>query len=267
MATWAPIVFWILLVPLIVTLFVVYLRSKKLYRLTTIATVFTYAMFVMYWIDAYRLSRNAIIGLLALSSLLMIGWGYLIHKEKKQKPSRKNAIRAAVSIVLILVIIGLTATNIGITVEESTVPSVAKTKVLQYSAPEDRMMRPRSIEPIPLHTITVTNNFFPRQYELPRSAACLISGTERMELPIKWRAAEDRGDLSFGRQDYLELGYGEKSATLVLDARPFLPKGEKAVYDHILLVLEAGDTDDGRYISCWELTPEQISSGRRIPLV
>lgn len=80
MATWAPIVFWILLVPLLIVLLIVYLKSKQLYRLVYIISVFTYAMTIMYWIDAYQLGRNAIVGLLLVSSLLMIYLGYRMKK-------------------------------------------------------------------------------------------------------------------------------------------------------------------------------------------
>jgi len=83
MATWAPVVFWILLVPLLIIMLIVYLRSKRLYRLLYITSVFTYAMTIMYFIDAYSLGRNAIIGLLLLSSLLMIYLGYWMRKQRK----------------------------------------------------------------------------------------------------------------------------------------------------------------------------------------
>ena len=85
MATWAPVVFWVLLIPLIIVLLIVYLRSKRLYRLLYIASVFTYAMTIMYWIDVYQLGRNSIIGLLVLSSLLMILIGRLFHKKNEKR--------------------------------------------------------------------------------------------------------------------------------------------------------------------------------------
>jgi len=88
---WAQVVFWVLLVPLIILLFVVYIKSRKLYRLLYIVSVFSYAMTIMYSIDAYQLGRNAIIGLLALSSVLMIYVGYWFHKHQiMAKPARKK---------------------------------------------------------------------------------------------------------------------------------------------------------------------------------
>lgn len=81
MATWAPVVFWVLLVPLLIVMLIVYLRSKKLHRLLYITAVFSYAMTIMYWIDAYQLGRNAIIGLLVASSILMIFLGYRMRNR------------------------------------------------------------------------------------------------------------------------------------------------------------------------------------------
>ena len=79
--TWVWPVFLVLLIPLLIILFVVYLKGKKLYRLCYISSVFTYAMWVMYLIDAYDLRRNAIILILAFSSLLMIGLGVWMRKK------------------------------------------------------------------------------------------------------------------------------------------------------------------------------------------
>jgi len=84
MATWAIGVFAGLLIPLIIILLIVYLKSKEFYRLLYIVSVFTYAMTIMYWIDVYHLSRNSIIGLLLLSSVLMILIGRIFRKVKEK---------------------------------------------------------------------------------------------------------------------------------------------------------------------------------------
>ncbi len=78
---WVWPVFLILLIPLIIVLFVVYFKGKKLYRLCYISSVFTYAMWIMYLIDAFDLGRNSIILLLAFSSLLMIGLGVWMRRK------------------------------------------------------------------------------------------------------------------------------------------------------------------------------------------
>jgi hypothetical protein len=86
---WAQVVFWALLVPLLVVLLVVYIRSRTLYRLLYILSVFTYAMTVMYAIDAFDLGRNAIIGLLALSAVLMLYVGWWFHRRLGALPGRR----------------------------------------------------------------------------------------------------------------------------------------------------------------------------------
>ncbi|PIN75479.1 hypothetical protein COV18_02910 [Candidatus Woesearchaeota archaeon CG10_big_fil_rev_8_21_14_0_10_37_12] len=81
------IVFWILLVPLAITLLVMYIRSKKLYRLFYLLSIFTYAMLILYVIDSYELGANAIILLLVISAILMILIGY--YKFRTVKKTRR----------------------------------------------------------------------------------------------------------------------------------------------------------------------------------
>jgi len=85
---WAQVVFWVLVIPLLIVLFIVYIKSKQLYRLMYILSVFTYSMAIMYSIDAYDLGRNAILGLLAFSAALMMLIGYHFHEIKKDKNTR-----------------------------------------------------------------------------------------------------------------------------------------------------------------------------------
>ena len=73
---WVEVVFWALLIPLVALLFVVYLRSKQLFRVSYMLSIFTYSMLIMYSIDAYDLGRNAILGLLFFSTILMMLVGY-----------------------------------------------------------------------------------------------------------------------------------------------------------------------------------------------
>ena len=87
---WAQVVFWVLLVPLLIVLLVIYVKSRRLYRLFYILSVFTYAMTVMYAIDAYQLGRNAIIGLLALSSVVMMYVGYSMRGRENPVQHRRR---------------------------------------------------------------------------------------------------------------------------------------------------------------------------------
>jgi len=86
---WSLVVFWVLIVPLIIVMAIVYATGRKLYRLLYILSVFTYAMTIMYAIDAFDLSKNAIIILLAISSLLMILLGLKFRKKKIKRGKRK----------------------------------------------------------------------------------------------------------------------------------------------------------------------------------
>ena len=86
---WVEIVFWLLIVPLLIFLLVVYVKSKKLYRVSYILSVFTYSMTVMYAIDAYDLGRNAILGLLALSAAIMMALGYHFHTPEPRRKRKK----------------------------------------------------------------------------------------------------------------------------------------------------------------------------------
>ncbi len=79
---WVWPVFLVLLIPLLIVLFIVYFRGKKLYRLCYISSVFTYSMWIMYLIDAFDLGKNSIILLLAVSSALLIGLGAWMRKKK-----------------------------------------------------------------------------------------------------------------------------------------------------------------------------------------
>ena len=82
---WSVVVFWILIVPLIILMAIVYGTGRKLYRLRYILSVFTYAMTVMYAIDAFELGKNAIISLLAFSSLIMILLGLKFRRKKRKR--------------------------------------------------------------------------------------------------------------------------------------------------------------------------------------
>jgi hypothetical protein len=68
---------------------IVYATGKKLYRLLYILSVFTYAMTIMYAIDSFTLGKNAIILLLALSSVLMILLGLKFRTKKIKRRTKK----------------------------------------------------------------------------------------------------------------------------------------------------------------------------------
>ena len=85
---WVEVVFWLLVIPLLILLMVLYAKGKRLYKVMYVLSVFTYSMLIMYTIDAYDLNRDWILGLLAFSALLMMLVGYHFHKGP-QKRKRK----------------------------------------------------------------------------------------------------------------------------------------------------------------------------------
>src|SRR5574342_444124 len=147
-------------------------RSKKVSRLVFILSVFTYAMTVMYWIDAYRLGRNAIVALLVASSLLMIYLGWRMHKEKvKKTKSKKNVILSALCIAIIAIIVAISAAPFGWRVSGTAVQSVRLSDI-QPLLEEGQPSYPTSF---PIYTMTIKNNFIPRQFELPQASVCLYN--------------------------------------------------------------------------------------------
>jgi len=276
-STWAPMVFWVLLVPLLIVMLVVYLRSKKFYRLVYILSVFSYAMLVMYWIDAYRLGRNAVVGLLVASSLLMILIGYMMHKHVAEKIGGKNVKMAAICMIIITIIVTLSAAPIGWTITKNAVASVRLSevyRVLQEGQP-DYGPGPG----VPSYTITVTNSFIPRQYELPQANACLYNSGLRAatDLPVQWDVAEKPSD--FGPHlNTVELG--KETRTVTLKAMPYIrwkaPPGvprpaepaqkeqELEVYDQLLLFLQEGRVSE--YVGCYNLQPEHFARAIKISI-
>ena len=114
MSGWWVGVFWALLIPLVIVLGIVYGTTRKLYRLVQVLAVFTYIIFVSYTIDAFNLNRDWILGLLALSTALLIGAGYYVAKQnarpeagfaKGAKKARKAKRSSPVWILLLLAII------------------------------------------------------------------------------------------------------------------------------------------------------------------
>ncbi|MBI5872227.1 hypothetical protein HZB88_04045 [archaeon] len=83
---WYIATFFVLLLPLLIVLGIVYAAMKKLYPLMWILAVFTYINTVTYSIGAYNLGENGILALLSFSAILMIGFGmYIAYLRKKGK--------------------------------------------------------------------------------------------------------------------------------------------------------------------------------------
>ena len=260
---------------------IVYLKSKKFYRLVYITSVFTYAMTVMYWIDAYQLGRNAIVGLLVASSLLMLFVGWRLHKspdkKKSKKPTGHHGTLAIISLVLIGILVGLSAVPYGWTVDKSSVSSVKLDQVMTvYQEGQAEYNKP----PVPVYTITVTNTFIPRQYELPNAQACLYN-TEKQAgqwIGASWDYESMRSEFA-PSLDTLEVGKGSKTAVLRVNNQPYyetrpvkvpMPSPsamvqETPVYDQLLLFL--GPQTSYEYVECTALKQSDFSRAIKIPII
>lgn len=280
MATWAPVVFWALLVPLLIVMLIVYLRSKRFYRLVYILAVFTYAMMIMYWIDAYKLGRNAIIALLAASSLVMILIGYLMHKKAavKKKVKTKSWQLAVGCVAVIAVIVALSSSNIGWSIQEKAVESIALKDILTIREADQPDYGPGPS--IPVYTITIANTFIPRQYELPYATACLYNSKLKAanSATVIWypQSYSDFGPAA----NTVEVFSGSKTATLKLTptirykekpmpARPEMAKNETEVYDQLLLFLgekTGARVFDYAFQDCYNLQANDFATAVKIPI-
>src|SRR5574342_365522 len=268
-STWAPIVFWVLLIPLLIIMLIVYLRSKKFSRLVFILSVFTYAMTVMYWIDAYRLGRNAIVALLVASSLLMIYLGWRMHKEKiKKTKSKKNVILSALCIAIIAIIVAISAAPFGWSVSGTAVQSVRLSDI-QPLLEEGQPSYPTSF---PIYTMTIKNNFIPRQFELPQASACLYN-TEMKSASnanVMWDVGQESTDFGLFGQ-VVEVGSGTKTANLKISSSPYYRpapdmtkpiKFEPQVWDTLYLFLNTDRTY--QYVDCYNFDSVDKSKAIRI---
>jgi len=274
MTTWAPIVFWMLLIPLLIIMLITYLRSKQFSRLLYILAVFTYTMLIMYWIDAFSLGRNAIIGLLVLSSVLMMLMGHAIHKRLTIKKATSIRI-AASSMILIAVLVLLSALPLGWDVQGQAVSSVQLSQILNVQT--DTAYQPPTV---PIYTVTVTSNFIPRQYELPRANACLYNSQLKAAqyLSVDWNVKQHTKEFGPGIKS-LEVFNGQKAATLYaypaqrwkerlrvpegppLAERPLITGQQQVeVYDQLLLFL------DEDYPDCFNLQPEDFQEALLISI-
>ena len=265
--TWAPVVFWVLLVPLLIVMLIVYLRSKKFSKLVYILSVFTYAMTIMYWIDAYKLGRNAIVGLLVLSAILMMYLGKTQHNQKQKKTTTNKNI-AITSLIIIGIITALSASPLGFNVTTTHAQQITNQDIIavleegqpQYKTPGT-----------PIYTVTITNKFIPRQYELPTTGACLYNSEKNAYqwANTQWDIGEQYSDFGPTLQT-IELGTETKTATLKItqearykpmpvEAKPIKYEPEK--YDTLYLFIGANN-----YVDCYNIQPQDMQKAIRIPV-
>lgn len=67
-----------------------YLKYKKVNQIVFIASISTYIFAVFYAMDVFELSKNGVLGLLVLSTVLMMGVGKYFSKPQNSKTKKLN---------------------------------------------------------------------------------------------------------------------------------------------------------------------------------
>jgi len=190
---WWIAVFWILLVPLVIIEFVVYLKTRKFSWLVYAIALFTFITAVNYTIDVFSLSRNAIIIILLACSALMALIGRQIGKK-----TVNAKVRVIISIVLFSVMFLLAATSVifgqvsEVITPRSSIP--ANEFISFYTAQGDIKYIPG--QQATILTRSVTNNFFlpaPVQQHTFRTCLKSASGMQEMYYEQSYTGNEEVG--------------------------------------------------------------------------
>lgn len=250
---WSLVVFWILIIPLIITMLIVYFTGKKLFRLVYILGIFTYAMTVMYAIDAYSLSKNWIIGLLVVSSAVMVYVGTLFRRKHKKKKKSRQYIGSLACVAIILIITLLSGSGIGLIVTETALAEIPKDQIEQN-------------QQISVYEVKISNKYFPRQYYLPRLEACFYDEQTRATTFASVRA--DVEESTFTGDKAVSLGLNEQQTVkYMLNAeipRPVMKEeGEPKELQYDTLLLMKSEDSKG----CYELTSKDIEDAIKIKIV
>jgi len=129
------ILFWVLLVPTLIVLGIIYGTSKRLYKLFYILATFTYVITIAYVIDVFDLGRNWILGLLTFSAILMILLGYRLTRKgeepkRRPQPTRRNLALLFVILAAMLLLIVVAALNLGATRDVTIAKSVSREAIV-----------------------------------------------------------------------------------------------------------------------------------------
>lgn len=84
------ITFALSLIACIIFLIISYVISKKFYTLMYVLSIFTYINFVAFTIDAFNLSKNWVVLLLAISAIILIMLGVFFSKIRKAEMASKK---------------------------------------------------------------------------------------------------------------------------------------------------------------------------------
>ena len=79
---WLSVVFWILLIPLVIFLIITYAKTRKLYGMFYLLSIFTYIMTMLFAIDKYGSNKTTVLLILVLSAAVMIMLGAYFAKRR-----------------------------------------------------------------------------------------------------------------------------------------------------------------------------------------
>lgn len=245
---WWPAVFWILLIPLIVVEFIVFIKTRKVSWLIYALAIFTYVIAVTYTIDVFDMGRNAVILTLLASAALMWYIGRQLQNPIKESKTKRNIIIAIGAVMLVLIIISVA---FGRAQEQVTpVPSISADSVI---VPRDARGEPK---PLPgngatLLRRTVTNNFIlPVPVDQNDYRACL-STTQGLQ------------DLYYVSeyQENLEVNPGQTKTFSISFGAAYLDPSVKPIE---VFVYEFDNDGEYSYVSCQTLSDREAQY--RIPV-
>ena len=173
--------------------------------------------------------------------------------------------------LIIAIIVALSASPIGWSVQKKPVDSVKLNDVLKVL---DQGQPDYGGGPgIAVYTVTVTSTFMPRQYGLPQTQACLYNTVNKtgVDLSVQWDVQLQSSALGIDT-NYLEVFQGSKSATLNAMAIARYKPEQAAGKPQPVFVVESYDqlllffNEDFRYSyrQCNMLQPADIEQAVKI---
>lgn len=237
--------FFISLVFLAVVLIITYVKTIKLFPLVYVLFAFTYIVTMVYWIDEFDLGRNAIIGLLVLSSLCMILAGKRFTKKPAKTRSFLRYLYVCAGALVFLAALGMI--NIGLDIERSIVESISS----------DDLYRSCDVAGVPVSlsigNVTASNGFIvPRKVPLDRYVLCSDDSLGR------YYSFEVRDEITRTR-DFEVAPFSTRTFYLSTTSlcRPALKEPgfeEGSDRSAVLYLIERDDVPNG----CYDLTDEQF---------
>lgn len=180
---WWQAVFGILLIPLVVVEFIVFLKTKRFAWLIYALSIFTYVVAVCYTLDVFAAGRNAIILTLLASSVLMalIGWR-LGKSRRKAKRISRPILYAAIGLVAVLALLFVVNAVGGPAVERLVPVASIDADEITYRS-EAGKVEPYGPRTITLATRELTNSFWlPLPAERVTYRACVETSLGWSEL-------------------------------------------------------------------------------------